>query len=141
MDSRYDTSLWKSEGIKGSFLLSLIMNASVLPLHQAISILNHNNHGLVALEKSVGVLSHPNSKNEKKPYLLNAEYNFDGEYYFWKDAQGNEQKAWLLNRLDSPTSGVILLGLNQGIKEAVRLAFEKHTVKKIYYAIKRIINH
>ena len=111
------------------------MNVSVLPLHQAISILNHNNHGLVALEKSVGVLSHPNSKNEKKPYLLNAEYNFDGEYYFWKDSQGNEQKAWLLNRLDSPTSGVILLGLNQEIKEAVRLAFEKHTVKKIYYAI------
>lgn len=97
--------------------------------------LNHNQHGIVALEKSEGVLSHPNSKNDKKPALLNAEYDFEGEYYFWKDAQGNEQKAWLLNRLDSPTTGVILVGLSQEIKDAVRVAFEKHDIKKIYYAI------
>ena len=109
MDSGYDTSLWRSERIKGSFLLSLTMNVSALPVHQSVSILNHNKHGIVALEKPDGVLSHPNSRNEKKPALLNAQYDFDREYYFWKDAQGNEQKAWLLNRLDSPTSGVILI--------------------------------
>ena len=111
------------------------MNVSALPLHPTVSILNHNKHGIVALEKPEGILSHPNSKNEKKPALLNVPYDFDGEYYFWQDAQGNEQKAWLLNRLDSPTSGVILIGLNQVIKDAVRVAFEKHTIKKIYYAI------
>ena len=111
------------------------MNVSALPVHQSVSILNHNKHGIVALEKPDGVLSHPNSRNEKKPALLNAQYDFDREYYFWKDAQGNEQKAWLLNRLDSPTSGVILIGLNQMIKDAVRLAFENQTTKKIYYAI------
>ena len=111
------------------------MNVSVLPVHQSVSILNHNKHGIVALEKPDGVLSHPNSRNEKKPALLYAQYDFDREYYFWKDAQGNEQKAWLLNRLDSPTSGVILIGLNQMIKDAVRLAFENQTTKKIYYAI------
>ena len=111
------------------------MSVSALPLHTTVSILNRNNHGIVALEKPEGILSHPNSKNEKKPALLNVPYDFDGEYYFWQDAQGNEQKAWLLNRLDSPTSGVILIGLNQAIKDAVRVAFEKHTIKKIYYAI------
>ena len=111
------------------------MNVSALPLHPTVLILNHNKHGIVALEKPEGILSHPNSKNEKKPALLNVPYDFDGEYYFWQDAQGNEQKAWLLNRLDSPTSGVILIGLNQAIKDAVRVAFEKHTIKKIYYAI------
>ena len=111
------------------------MNVSALPLHPTISILNHNKHGIVALEKPEGILSHPNSKNEKKPALLNVPYDIGGEYYFWEDAQGNEQKAWLLNRLDSPTSGVILIGLNQAIKDAVRVAFEKHTIKKIYYAI------
>lgn len=111
------------------------MNVSALPLHPTVSILNHNKHGIVALEKPEGILSHPNSKNEKKPALLNVPYDYDGEYYFWQDAQGNEQKAWLLNRLDSPTSGVILIGLNQAIKDAVRVAFEKHTIKKIYYAI------
>ncbi len=111
------------------------MNVSALPLHPSVSILNHNKHGIVALEKPEGILSHPNSKNEKKPALLNVPYDFDGEYYFWQDAQGNDQKAWLLNRLDSPTSGVILIGLNQVIKDAVRVAFEKHTIKKIYYAI------
>jgi len=107
----------------------------MLPVHQSVTILNHNNHGIVALEKPEGVLSHPNSNHEKKPAILNAQYNFEEEYYYWKDEQENEQKAWLLNRLDSPTSGVILLGLNQAIKDAVRLAFEEHTIKKIYYAI------
>ena len=111
------------------------MSVSALPLHPTVSILNRNKHGIVALEKPEGILSHPNSKNEKKPTLLNVPYDFDEEYYFWQDAQGNEQKAWLLNRLDSPTSGVILIGLNQAIKDAVRVAFEKHTTKKIYYAI------
>ena len=111
------------------------MNVSALPIHQSVSILNHNKHGIVALEKSEGVLSQPNSKNEKKPTLLNAEYDFDEEYYFWNNEQGHEEKAWLLNRLDSPTSGVILLGLNQTIKDAVREAFEKHTIKKTYFAI------
>jgi 23S rRNA-/tRNA-specific pseudouridylate synthase len=111
------------------------MNVSMLPVHQSVAVLNHNKHGIVALEKPEGVLSHPNSNSEKKPAILKAPYNFDGEYYFWKDEQGNEQKAWLLNRLDSPTSGVILLGLNRTIKDAVRLAFEQHTIKKIYYAI------
>ena len=111
------------------------MSVSALPLHPTVSILNRNKHGIVALEKPEGILSHPNSKNEKKPALLSVPYDFDGEYYFWQDTQGNEQKAWLLNRLDSPTSGVILIGLNQAIKDAVRVAFEKHTIKKIYYAI------
>jgi len=111
------------------------MNVSVLPVHQSVSILNYNKHGIVALEKPDGMLSHPNSRKEKKPALLNAQYDFDREYYFWKDAQGKEQKAWLLNRLDSPTSGVILIGLNQMIKDAVRLAFENQNTKKIYYAI------
>ena len=111
------------------------MSVSALPLHPTVSILNRNKHGIVALEKPEGILSHPNSKNEKKPALLSVQYDFDGEYYFWQDTQGNEQKAWLLNRLDSPTSGVILIGLNQAIKDAVRVAFKKHTIKKIYYAI------
>lgn len=111
------------------------MSVSALPLHPTVSILNRNKHGIVALEKPEGILSHPNSKNEKKPALLSVPYDFDGEYYFWQDTQGNEQKAWLLNRLDSPTSGVILIGLNQAIKDAVRVAFKKHTIKKIYYAI------
>jgi 23S rRNA-/tRNA-specific pseudouridylate synthase len=135
MDSGYDSSLWRSKRIKGAFLLSIAMNVSMLPVHQSVAVLNHNKHGIVALEKPEGVLSHPNSNSEKKPAILKALYNFDGEYYFWKDEQGNEQKAWLLNRLDSPTSGVILLGLNRTIKDAVRLAFEQHTIKKIYYAI------
>jgi 23S rRNA-/tRNA-specific pseudouridylate synthase len=135
MDSGYDSSLWRSKRIKGAFLLSIAMNVSMLPVHQSVAVLNHNKHGIVALEKPEGVLSHPNSNSEKKPAILKAPYNFDGEYYFWKDEQGNEQKAWLLNRLDSPTSGVILLGLNRTIKDAVRLAFEQHTIKKIYYAI------
>lgn len=111
------------------------MNILKLPLNQSVSILNYNKHGLVALEKGVGVLSHPNRGNDKKPALIDAKYDFNEESYTWKDDEGNDEKAWLLNRLDSPTSGVILLALNETIRNAIRVAFEKHTVKKIYYAI------
>jgi 23S rRNA-/tRNA-specific pseudouridylate synthase len=111
------------------------MNILKLPLNQSVSILNHNKHGLVALEKGVGVLSHPNREKDKKPALLDAKYDFNEESYSWKDEHGKDVKAWLLNRLDSPTSGVILLALNETIRDAIRVAFEKHTIKKIYYAI------
>jgi 23S rRNA-/tRNA-specific pseudouridylate synthase len=43
----------------------------------------------------------------------------------------------LINRLDSPTSGVILMGLNPAITATIKKEFATHKVTKIYYALVR----
>lgn len=108
-----------------------------LPLNKGVRLLAHNEDGLVALEKPAGALSHPNASDEKERSLLDADYNEQQECYSWKDELGNEQKAWLINRLDSPTSGVILVGTNLEISETIKRVFASHKITKTYYALVR----
>ena len=44
------------------------------------------------------------------------------------------QSIYLLNRLDAPASGIVLLSLNKTVAKAVRACFTRHTVTKQYYA-------
>jgi 23S rRNA-/tRNA-specific pseudouridylate synthase len=108
-----------------------------LPLNTGVHLLAHNGDGLVALEKPFGALSHPNESGDNRRSLLVADYDFDEECYYWTDGAGVSRRAWLINRLDSPTSGVILLGLNLGISQAIKKEFATHRVAKIYYALVR----
>ena len=108
-----------------------------LPLNRAVHLLSHNEDGLVALEKPAGALSHPNAKGESRRSLLTADYDLKEECYQWIDGDGKTRRAWLINRLDSPTSGVILLGLNQEISQTIKKEFATHRVTKIYYALVR----
>ena len=73
-----------------------------LPLGSGVQVLASNRHGLVALEKPVGILSHPNRRGNSDRCLLAAGYNHEKEFYTWK-AGNAVHRAWLLNRLDSPT--------------------------------------
>lgn len=106
-----------------------------LPLTDGVNVLASNEDGLVALEKPIGVLSHPNSEQDTKRSLLEAEYDYDNEVFTWEDAAGETRSAWLINRLDSPTSGVILLGLNLEISQLIKQCFATHKVHKTYYAL------
>ena len=108
-----------------------------LPLNTGVHLLAHNGDGLVALEKPFGALSHPNESGDNRRSLLVADYDFDEECYYWTDGAGVSRRAWLINRLDSPTSGVILLGLNLEISQAIKKEFATHRVAKIYYALVR----
>lgn len=105
-----------------------------LPLGNGVQVLASNQHGLVALEKPAGILSHPNRQGRKNRCLLNADYNYEKEFYVW-EANNATYRAWLLNRLDSPTSGVLMLSLNETIVPTVRQLFAKHAVQKTYYAL------
>lgn len=105
-----------------------------LPIGQGARFLKHNQHGLVALEKPAGLMSHPNRSRDFGRSLLNAEYDQKNEFYAWKTS-GGIQRAWLLNRLDSPTSGVLLLSVNESIVQVIRQLFAVHKVKKTYYAL------
>ncbi len=113
------------------------LKSDQLPLNAGVRVLAQNEDGLLALDKPAGVRSHPNTADADKRALLLADYDLEEECYTWIDAERVPQRAWLLNRLDSPTSGVILLGLNPEISHIVKQEFTTHKVNKIYYALVR----
>ncbi len=106
-----------------------------LPLGREVSLLNQDRHGIGAFSKPAGVLSHPNKPSEESRSLLTCPYSIDEECYQWTDARGEVQKIWLLNRLDSATSGVILVCVDQELTELMRLHFRQKRVRKIYNAL------
>jgi 23S rRNA-/tRNA-specific pseudouridylate synthase len=108
-----------------------------LPLNKGVHVLAHNEDGLLALDKPVGAMSHPNQPKDHKRSLLTVDYDLEEECYHWTDEAGALQRVWLINRLDSPTSGVILLGLNSEISDAIKREFASHKVNKTYFALVR----
>ncbi|MGC6456333.1 MAG: RluA family pseudouridine synthase [Coraliomargaritaceae bacterium] len=110
--------------------------ANALPLGADVSVLSCNQDGLLALEKPEGVFSHPNSSKDVPRSLLAVDYNLEKEAYSWEE-KGEKKRAWLVNRLDSATSGVILLALDAELASVVKQQFSTHRVMKIYYAIVR----
>ncbi len=112
-----------------------------LPLNRGVRVLGVSAAGLVALEKPCEVKTHPNSSAADKTALLNAHYDLKQERYHWKNPPTAPEDApsalWILNRLDSPTSGVVMAALNASAAQAGRACFEKATAEKIYYALVR----
>jgi len=108
-----------------------------LPLNTGVRVLHANEDGLVALEKPTGLMSHPNTSEDIERALLKASYDYDGEFFFWEDGAGHQRQVWLINRIDSPTSGVILIGLNPEIAAEIKLQFSTHKVSKHYHALVR----
>lgn len=100
-----------------------------LPLHSACRLLKSEN-GLVAVEKAAGVLSHPNRAADQERSLLQAPYDAEEEAFV-----ENGQCWYLLNRLDSPTTGILLLATDREVAKAVRLAFAEGRVEKTYLAL------
>jgi len=111
------------------------LEPSHLPFGKGVRILDYNKDGVLVLEKPTGLMSHPNRKEDEKRSLLNAYYDFRMECYRWVDAEGQEREADLIHRLDSATSGVILLSLNRKLTPVIKDLFARHKVTKIYYAL------
>ncbi|HTJ78879.1 MAG TPA: RNA pseudouridine synthase [Rariglobus sp.] len=110
---------------------------SGLPLGSGVELLTHDANGLAALAKPAGVLSHPNMHSEQARSLLVAPYTLEGEFYEWtSDVPGAApQRLYLLNRLDSATSGVILVATSEALAKSVREMFLHKHVRKIYNAL------
>jgi tRNA pseudouridine65 synthase len=106
-----------------------------LPLGREVLVLNHDANGLAAFSKPAGVLSHPNEPGDQPRSLLSACYMLEGEYFEWTSADGATQRLWLLNRLDSATSGVILAAADETLAGEVRAQFKRKSVRKIYQAL------
>ena len=114
-----------------------------LPLGRGVTVLARDPNGLAALSKPVGVLSHPNSNKEEARALLTAPYDFEAECYEWQpsstedtaDKSNAPHRIWHLNRLDSATSGVILVAADEALAATVRAQFKRKQVSKVYQAL------
>lgn len=108
-----------------------------LPLVGGVALLGRDGNGLGALAKPAGVLSHPNEPGaDRGRALLEAEYDFEAECFAWTDvASGDKRRLWLLNRLDSATSGVVLVAADGGLATDMRAQFQRKAVAKTYVAL------
>lgn len=109
---------------------------TTLPLGRGVRELTHDSNGLVALAKPAGTLSHPNTGGDEARSLLTTRYTLAGEFYEWIPAEGAKPlRLWLLNRLDSATSGVILVAASEALANEVRAQFKRKQVRKVYNAL------
>lgn len=109
---------------------------TTLPLGRNVRLLKHDLHGLAAFDKPAGVLSHPNAGGDEPRSLLTVRYRPEGEYYEWTPEKGQPpRRLWLLNRLDSATSGVILVAGHETLAQEIRAQFRRKQVRKTYQAL------
>lgn len=112
-----------------------LLSSDSLPLGRGVQILEAHPCGLIAFGKPAGALSHPNSRADQQRAVLTAPYDLERECYLWKRPTGGEGRLWLLNRLDSATSGVLLGATNEPLALAIRDHFKKKHVHKTYCAL------
>ena len=79
-----------------------------LPFGRGVRVLAADAVGLFALEKPAGTMTHPNAAGTAKKSLFAADYSLRDECYSCRVPGGKIRKVFVLNRLDSPTSGVVL---------------------------------
>lgn len=106
-----------------------------LPLGRGVSLLARDAQGLAAFNKPAGILSHPNEAGDEPRSLLTASYQLEGECFAWTSAAGQGGRLWLLNRLDSATSGVILAADTAGLATEIRAQFKRKQIHKVYQAL------
>ena len=107
-----------------------------LPLNSGVKILASHECGLLALDKPTGLLAHPNHAGVKSSSaILKAPYNRQEECFYDLGEKSSHDKVYLLNRIDSATSGIILVSLNLEVAQVMREMFERQRVEKTYLAI------
>jgi 23S rRNA-/tRNA-specific pseudouridylate synthase len=107
-----------------------------LPLGRGVELLKRDENGVAALNKPEGVLSHPNEAKDRPRCLLMCHYDAAAECYEWSvEGAAQPHRVWLLNRLDSATSGVILVVADGGLAREIRAQFKRKQVTKIYQAL------
>ena len=110
---------------------------SSVPLGSGVELLNEDPNGLAALLKPEGVLSQPTDGKANARNLVRAAYDETEECYHWPSpsGEGEVQRLWLLNRLDSATSGVILVATQRELAVEIRAQFKRKQVRKVYQAV------
>lgn len=110
-----------------------------IPLGSGVTLLHKDANGLLAFNKPSSVRAHPNDCRSDPNALIVADYDSQSEAYQWLGPAGKAQQLYLINRLDAPTSGIILAATSHACACAVRAAFRDRKVEKTYLA--RVFNH
>jgi 23S rRNA-/tRNA-specific pseudouridylate synthase len=108
---------------------------SAVPLGPGVLRVALDANGLAALDKPEGVLSHPNGPRDEARSLVRAAYDEQEECFSWAGAGGEAARLWLVNRLDSATSGLILVAADGALAREVRERFRRRRVRKVYQAL------
>ena len=107
-----------------------------LPLGRGVRLITRDACGVSAFAKPAGVLSHPNAPKDEPRALLTCAYDARGECYVWPaGGEAGPRRLWLLNRLDSATSGVILAAAEETVARAIKALFAGKRVRKVYHAV------
>ncbi|HXN36004.1 MAG TPA: RNA pseudouridine synthase [Opitutaceae bacterium] len=106
-----------------------------VPLGAGVRVLSVDGNGLAALAKPEGILSHPNGPRDVDRSLVRAPYDKAEECFGWTAADGRPRRIWLVNRLDSATSGLILASADGAVAREVRAQFQRRRVRKVYQAL------
>lgn len=106
-----------------------------IPLGKGVRVIQSHECGLLLLDKPDGILSMPNRESEINRSLVCAKYDAKRECYHWKDASGATREVYLCNRLDSPTSGVVVCALNAVVAETLNRLFRERKTHKSYLAV------
>jgi tRNA pseudouridine65 synthase len=106
-----------------------------VPFGDGVKRVETDANGLAALDKPEGVLSHPNGPRDEARALVRAKYDEHGEFFEWTGAAGLARRLWLINRLDSATSGLILVATTGELASEVRAQFKRRQVSKTYQAL------
>jgi 23S rRNA-/tRNA-specific pseudouridylate synthase len=106
-------------------------------LGRGVALLACDSNGVAAFAKPSGILSHPNKPGDEPRSLLNAPYAIDGEFYELGPGAADRagRRLWLLNRLDSATSGVILAVSDEALAAVIRAQFRRKRIHKAYLAL------
>lgn len=99
-------------------------------MNSQVKIISLSEEGLVALEKPINILSHPNESLDQLESLLSCNYDLKEKCY-----KAQNFCFYLLNRLDAATSGVILGCFNPDLVNPIQYLFRKRQVKKTYIAL------
>jgi len=100
-------------------------------LSPAVEFVRTDAQGLIAIAKAPGQRVHPNAPEEiSSKNIAPYAYDFEKERYLLPDGQF----LYVLHRLDAPTSGILLLTLEEQVAEAVRRAFRERRCQKTYQA-------
>ena len=109
-----------------------------IPLDSNCRIVEIKESGIVLIEKSTNVMSHPNRKpssSKVEKTLLKSKFCHEQECYLWMNEKGVEEKLHLCHRLDSATSGLIVGCLDHDLAKIIRKKFANREVSKSYLAI------
>jgi len=108
---------------------------SAVPFGPGVRRVECDANGLAALDKPAGVLSHPNGSRDEGRSLVRARYDPQDGCFEWPGAAGAMHRLWLINRLDSATSGLILASADAALAREVRAQFKRRRVRKAYQAL------